>query len=77
VIKTLLEKYDEIVVVNAIHQCVKLGIHNANELKQVLSQTSIDSPVDVPRDVKPSSLPEQANIHPVKSSIETYQSIMN
>lgn len=77
VIKTLLEKYDEIVVVNAVHQCVKLGIHNANELKQVLSQSSIDSPVDVPRDVKPSSLPEQANIHPVKSSIETYQSIMN
>jgi hypothetical protein len=77
VIKILLEKHEEQEVVNAIHQCVQSGIFNANELKQLLSQHIADKHLTIPTQGKPSILPEKAKAHPAKSSIDTYQSIMN
>ncbi len=73
----ILGAYDIQEVKSAIAQCLSLKVYNAFDLKSMLQgmqQQQLSKPVEALN--KNLELPQQANIVPNKSNINTYQIIM-
>lgn len=73
----ILGAYDVQVIKSAIGQCMSLQVYNAFDLKSMLEKIQQKQPIKLTEQLNPKvELPQQANMQPFKSNINTYELIM-